>query len=83
MSTTFLSFPAIYEPIFFLTQPKHFNIHFQLSNPHMLKPALKFGTVPWTHTEEVLRKTYPDMHTYMRQYNKSKVEEGISAVKRG
>ena len=49
----------------------------------MLKPALKFGTVPWTHTEGVLRKTYPDMYSYMRQYNKSKVEEGISAVKRG
>ena len=49
----------------------------------MLKPALKFGTVPWTHTEEVLRKKFPDMYLYMKQYNKSNVMEGISSVKRG
>ena len=59
------------------------NSLFQLTNPHTLKPALKFGTVPWTHTEEVLRKKFPDMYLYMKQYNKSNVMEGISSVKRG
>ena len=54
-----------------------------LANPTSLKPPLRFGTVPWTHTEEVVRKLWPHMHMYMKPYNRSNVMDGISAVKRG
>ena len=56
---------------------------FQLSNPHSMKPPLKFGTVPWTYTENALQKHYPDMHLHMKQFNKADVVDGINAVKRG
>ena len=55
----------------------------QLSNPHSMKPPLKFGTVPWTYTENALQKHYPDMHLHMKQFNKADVVDGINAVKRG
>eukprot|EP00093_Oithona_nana_P005243 05243.XXX_109830_119428_1 [CDS] Oithona nana genome sequencing. len=54
-----------------------------LANPTSHKPPLRFGTVPWTNTEEVIRKLWPDMHMYMKPYNRSNVMDGISAVKRG
>ena len=55
----------------------------QFTNPTSLKPPLKFGTVPWTYTEEVIRKKFPDMHLYMKQYNREGVMDGINSVKRG
>ena len=63
--------------------PLNYHFFFQLSNPHTVKPPLRFGTVPWTHTEEVIRKKFPDMHFHMRPFSKMNVLEGISAVKRG
>ena len=48
-----------------------------------MKPPLKFGTVPWTYTEEVIRKKFPDMYLYMKQYSRRGVMDGINAVKRG
>ena len=55
----------------------------QLSNPQSLKPPLKFGTVPWTYTDNALRKHYPSMHLHMKQYNERDVREGVNSVKRG
>ena len=48
-----------------------------------MKPPLKFGTVPFTYTENAIRKYFPEMHNYMRKYNKLSLEEGILAVKKG
>ena len=56
---------------------------YQLSNPQSLKPPLKFGTVPWTYTDNALRKHYPSMHLHMKQYNERDVREGVNSVKRG
>ena len=58
-------------------------ISHQLSNPQSLKPPLKFGTVPWTYTDNALRKHYPSMHLHMKQYNERDVREGVNSVKRG
>ena len=55
----------------------------RLVNPTSHKPPLRFGTVPWTNTEEVIRKKFPDMHLHMKFYNRSNVMDGLSAVKRG
>ena len=60
-----------------------FPFTFQLTNPYSLQPPMKFGTVPWTHTENMIRKKYPDMYSYMKKFNQSDVSEGISAVKKG
>ena len=61
----------------------HVIIIVQLSNPQSLKPPLKFGTVPWTYTDNALRKHYPSMHLHMKQYNERDVREGVNSVKRG
>ena len=55
----------------------------RLANPTSHKPPLRFGTVPWTNTEEVIRKKFPDMHLHMKPHNRSNVMDGLSAVKRG
>ena len=47
----------------------------QLSNPQSLKPPLEFGTVPWTYTDNALRKHFPNMHLHMKQYNTDNVIE--------
>ena len=56
---------------------------FQLSNPQSMKPPLKFGTVPWTYSDNALRKHFPNMHLHMKQYNEQNVVDGVNAVKRG
>ena len=48
-----------------------------------MKPALKFGTVPWTYSDNALRKPFPNMHLHMKQYNEQNVVDGVNAVKRG
>ena len=48
-----------------------------------MKPPLRFGTVPWTYTENAISKHFPDMHLYMKQHNKPDVIDGVNAVKRG
>jgi len=55
----------------------------KLSNPQSMKPPLRFGTVPWTYTENAISKHFPDMHLYMKQYNKPNVVDGVNAVKKG
>jgi len=55
----------------------------RLSNPLSLKPPLKFGTVPWTYTENALRKHFPNMAVHMNSYQMPNVSEGALAVKRG
>lgn len=55
----------------------------QLTNPHAHKPAFKFATVPHGSTETNLMKNYWDMYQYMKPFNKSNVQDGVTAVKSG
>jgi len=44
---------------------------------------LKFGTVPWTHTESTIKKYFSTMHSYSKKYNKSVVADGVDSVLNG
>ena len=54
----------------------------QLTIPYSYDPAYRFGTVKSGSTEEVIRKTYPEMHDYMKPFMRKNVSEGIDAVKK-
>ncbi|XP_064096629.1 glutamate receptor ionotropic, NMDA 2B-like isoform X2 [Macrobrachium nipponense] len=55
----------------------------RLENPYVKKPPFKFGFVPYTNTETILSKHKPEMFQYMSQYNKTSIELGIKAIKKG
>ena len=55
----------------------------RLSNPHSTNPPLRFGTLPFGNTEAVLKRNKPRMHSYMKKFNRSSLDEGIKAVKKG
>ncbi|KAF4520440.1 hypothetical protein B566_EDAN004012, partial [Ephemera danica] len=55
----------------------------RLSKPFSHKPSYKFGTITWSHSDSTLKKYFPDMHAYMKGYNKTTVESGIEAVLSG
>ena len=48
-----------------------------------MKPALRFGTVPWTYSENAIRKHFPEMYQHMKSYQQLDVMEAAQAVKRG
>lgn len=37
----------------------------RLSNPHSQKPQMKFGTIPYSHTDSTIAKYFQSMHHYM------------------
>ena len=55
----------------------------QIQNPYIKKPPYKFGTVTYTNANSVFLKHLPEMHRYMSPHNKSKVTDGIKAIKSG
>ncbi|XP_058827198.1 glutamate receptor ionotropic, NMDA 2B [Topomyia yanbarensis] len=55
----------------------------RLSHPFSHKPTIKFGTIPWSHTDSTISKYFKEMHYYMRQYNKTSVADGVAAVLSG
>ncbi|KAI8426241.1 hypothetical protein MSG28_005153 [Choristoneura fumiferana] len=52
----------------------------RISRPLAIRPPLKFGTVPWSHTDATLAKYFREPHAYMAQYNRSTVSAGVSGV---
>lgn len=54
----------------------------RLMNPHALKPPFRFATIPNGSTETNLKKNYPSMYSYMSQFNRRDVTEGILALKK-
>ncbi|KAG5684927.1 hypothetical protein PVAND_014135 [Polypedilum vanderplanki] len=55
----------------------------RLSRPFSHKPPIKFGTIPYSHTDSTIAKYFKEMHYYMRKFNKSSVSEGVSSVLSG
>lgn len=56
----------------------------QIANPHSVKPSLKFATVPSSYTQVTLKKYFPEMFDYMRQYSLyNETAQAIKAVKSG
>ncbi|XP_066592276.1 glutamate receptor ionotropic, NMDA 2B isoform X2 [Prorops nasuta] len=52
----------------------------RLAKPWSHKPMFKFGTTPYSHTDSTLAKYFKEMHSYMAQFNKTSVAEGVEAV---
>ncbi|XP_050299775.1 glutamate receptor ionotropic, NMDA 2B isoform X2 [Anthonomus grandis grandis] len=55
----------------------------RLCRPFSHKPTIKFGTIPWSHTDSTLAKYFKEMHSYMNQFNKTTVLNGVAAVLSG
>ncbi|KAG6462707.1 hypothetical protein O3G_MSEX013418 [Manduca sexta] len=55
----------------------------RIARPFSQRPPLKFGTVPWSHTDATLAKYFPEPHAYMAQYNRSTVSAGVTSVLTG
>nr|XP_045614741.1 glutamate receptor ionotropic, NMDA 2B-like [Procambarus clarkii] len=55
----------------------------RLQNPTTMKPPFKFATTLHGNTDVLMKKSFPVMHAYMRQFNQSSPIEGIKAVKKG
>ncbi|XP_065160773.1 glutamate receptor ionotropic, NMDA 2B-like isoform X2 [Atheta coriaria] len=55
----------------------------RLSRPFSHKPLIKFGTIPWSHTDSTISKYFKEMHNYMSKYNKTTVVKGVDAVLTG
>ncbi|XP_037796570.1 glutamate receptor ionotropic, NMDA 2B-like isoform X2 [Penaeus monodon] len=55
----------------------------RLQNPTSMKPPFKFATTLHGNTDVLMKKSFPVMHAYMRQFNQSSPLQGIRAVKKG
>ncbi|XP_050721991.1 glutamate receptor ionotropic, NMDA 2B-like [Eriocheir sinensis] len=55
----------------------------RLQNPTSMKPPFKFATTLHGNTDVLMKKSFPVMHAYMRQFNQSSPVEGVKAVKKG
>lgn len=40
----------------------------RLSRPYSHKPSIKFGTIPYSHTDSTIAKYFREMHYYMREW---------------
>nr|WQS23387.1 ionotropic receptor 4 [Diaphania glauculalis] len=55
----------------------------RISRPLSIRPPLKFGTVPWSHTDATLAKYFSEPHAYMAQFNRSTVSAGVTSILTG
>ncbi|XP_045112857.1 glutamate receptor ionotropic, NMDA 2B-like isoform X3 [Portunus trituberculatus] len=55
----------------------------RLQNPTSMKPPFKFATTLHGNTDVLMKKSFPVMHAYMRQFNQTSPVEGVRAVKKG
>ncbi len=55
----------------------------RLSRPFSHKPPIKFGTIPWSHSDSTIAKYFKEMHYYMRKFNQTSVSKGVSSVLSG
>ncbi|CAH1137809.1 unnamed protein product [Phyllotreta striolata] len=55
----------------------------RLCRPTSHKPMIKFGTIPWSHTDSTIAKYFKEMHAYMQPYQRSNVVQGVADVLSG
>ncbi|KAI5645388.1 ligated ion channel l-glutamate- and glycine-binding site domain-containing protein [Phthorimaea operculella] len=55
----------------------------RIARPLSQRPPLKFGTVPWSHTDALLAKHMAEPHAYMKRYNRSTVSAAVTSVLTG
>ncbi|CAF1176648.1 unnamed protein product [Adineta ricciae] len=83
-----LAFTASYTAnlaAFMITKDTYFELSgitdHRISNPHSIKPSFRFGTVANGSTDEVLKTNHKEVYTYMTQFMKKNITEGIKALK--
>uniref|UniRef100_T1JBL9 Glutamate receptor ionotropic, NMDA 2B n=1 Tax=Strigamia maritima TaxID=126957 RepID=T1JBL9_STRMM len=54
-----------------------------LLNPYSVKPPFRFGTIPYSNTEVIMQKSFPEMYGWMKKFNRRTVQEGVSDIKKG
>lgn len=54
-----------------------------LSPPQLHHPSLgfRFGTVRESSAEDYVKKSFPEMHDYMRRYNQPTTPQGVHMLK--
>ncbi|XP_015372673.1 PREDICTED: glutamate receptor ionotropic, NMDA 2B isoform X2 [Diuraphis noxia] len=69
---------------FMITREEYYDFmgidDYRLSKPHSHKPMFKFGTVPHSHIDSTIHKYFPEMFSYMKSFNRSTVQEGLSSL---
>ncbi|XP_045496069.1 glutamate receptor ionotropic, NMDA 2B [Colias croceus] len=55
----------------------------RIVKPKTYQPPLKFGTVPWSHSDATLKKYFREPHSYMTPYNRSTVSAGVTSILTG
>ncbi|XP_071515349.1 glutamate receptor ionotropic, NMDA 2C-like isoform X2 [Panulirus ornatus] len=85
-----LIFLAIYTAnlaAFMITREEYYDLSGiedkRLQNPASMKPPFKFATTLHGNTDVLMKKSFPIVHAYMRQFNQSSPIEGIKSVKKG
>lgn len=51
---------------------------FKLHHPSL---GFRFGTVRESSAEDYVKKSFPEMHEYMRRFNKPTTPDGVSTLK--
>ncbi len=51
---------------------------FQLHHPSQ---GFRFGTVRESSAEDYMKKSFPEMHEYMRQFNEPTTPDGVATLK--
>ncbi|CAF1490209.1 unnamed protein product [Adineta steineri] len=85
-----LAFTASYTAnlaAFMITKEEYFDLSgindIRLANPHSMKPSFRFGTIANGSTDEVMKTNHKRVYSYMKQFLKKNISEGIKAVKAG
>ncbi|XP_050443554.1 glutamate receptor ionotropic, NMDA 2B isoform X1 [Adelges cooleyi] len=72
---------------FMITREEYYDFFgiddYRLSKPHSHKPMFKFGTVPHSHIDSTIHRYFPEMFNYMKSFNRSTVQEGLSSLLTG
>ncbi|CAF0799231.1 unnamed protein product [Adineta ricciae] len=85
-----LAFTASYTAnlaAFMITKEIYFDLSgvtdHHLANPHSMKPSFRFGTIANGSTDEVMKTNHKGIYSYMKQFLKRNISQGIKAVKSG
>ncbi|CAF4269283.1 unnamed protein product [Rotaria socialis] len=83
-----LAFTASYTAnlaAFMITKDVYFDLSgitdHRIANPHSVKPPFRFGTVANGSTDEVVKTNHKHIYTYMKQFMKRNISEGVKALK--
>lgn len=68
-------YPDIQPPA---AEPTVICLHMQLHHP---SHGFRFGTVRESSAEDYMKKSFPEMHEYMRRFNEPTTPDGVATLK--